>query len=87
MALQNWAADIIAILREARTAAEEARARGDTALDQKVLDDLLERYDTAAAFGRTHNRLRDWDTWNHPTPNLNIPWYLRYGSGRRRPRI
>ena len=64
--LQNWAADVIAILRDALADVEEARARGDTALDQKRLDDLLERYDTAAAFGRTHNRLRDWDTGNHP---------------------
>ena len=64
--LQNWAADIITVLRDAHHAVEAARARGSTALDQQVLDDLLERYDTAAAFGRTHNRLRDWDTGNHP---------------------
>jgi transposase len=64
--VQNWAGDIIAILREAHRAVEAARARGDTALDLKVLDDLRERYDTAAAFGITHNRLRDWDTGNHP---------------------
>ena len=64
--LQSWAADIITILRDAHAAVGEARARGDTALDRQVLDDLLERYDTAAAFGRTHNRLRDWDTGNHP---------------------
>jgi hypothetical protein len=64
--LQNWAGDIIAVLREAHRAVEAARARGDTALDQQVLNDLRERYDTAAAFGRTHNRLRDWDTGNHP---------------------
>jgi len=64
--LQNWAGDVIAVLREASQAVEAARARGDTALDQQILDDLRERYDTAAAFGRTHNRLRDWDTGNHP---------------------
>jgi transposase len=64
--LQNWAADVITVLRDAHAAVEESRARGDTALDQQVLDGLLERYDTAAAFGRTHNRLRDWDTGNHP---------------------
>ena len=47
--LQNWAGDIITILREAHQAVEAARARGDTALDQQVLDDLRERYDTAVA--------------------------------------
>ena len=75
--LQSWAADIITILRDAHAAVGEARARGDTALDQKVLDDLLERYDTAAAFGRTHNRLRDWDTGNHPGYALGC-WLEQY---------
>jgi Transposase IS66 family len=64
--LQDWAGDIITILREARQAVTAARARGDTTLDQQLLDGLRERYDTAAAFGTTHNRLRDWDTGNHP---------------------
>jgi transposase len=75
--LQGWAADVIAILRDAHAAVREARARGDTTLDQKVLDDLLERYDTAAAFGRTHNRLRDWDTGNHPGYTLGC-WLEEY---------
>jgi transposase len=64
--LQAWAGDVITVLREAHRAVEEARARGDTALDQQVLDSLLERYDTAAEFGRVHNRLRDWHDGNHP---------------------
>jgi len=64
--VQNWAGDIITILREAHRAVEDARARGDTALDQKMLDDLLERYDSAVKSGIIHNRLRDWDTGNHP---------------------
>jgi transposase len=64
--VQNWAGDVIAILRSAHAAVEAARARGDTALDQQVLDDLLKRYDTAVAAGIIHNRLRDWDTGNHP---------------------
>lgn len=63
---QNWAGNIITILREAHQAVEEARTRGDTALDQQVLAGLRERYDTAAAFGMTHNRLRDWHDGNHP---------------------
>src|SRR6266496_6189625 len=64
--LQDWAGDIITILREAHEAVTAARARGDTALDQQVLAGLRERYDTAAAFGMTHNRLRDWHDGNHP---------------------
>ena len=64
--VQNWAGDIITILRDAHRAVGGARARGDTALDQQVLDDLRERYDTAVGFGMIHNRLRDWDSGNHP---------------------
>jgi Transposase IS66 family len=64
--LQDWAGDVITVLRDAHRAVEDARSRGDTALDQRVLDGLLERYDTAAEFGRIHNRLRDWDKGNHP---------------------
>jgi hypothetical protein len=64
--VQNWAGDIIAVLRDAHAAVEAARARGDTALGQRELDDLRERYDTAVAFGIIHNRLRDWDKGNHP---------------------
>jgi hypothetical protein len=64
--LQSWAGDIIAILREAHQAVGEARARGDTALDPEQLEKLRQRYDEAAAFGITHNRLRDWDSGNHP---------------------
>ena len=59
--VQDWAGDVITILRDAHQAVEAARARGDTALDQEVLDGLLERYDNAAASGITHNRLRDWE--------------------------
>ena len=75
--LQSWAADVITVLRDAHAAVEKARARGDTALNQQVLDDLLERYDTAAAFGRTHNRLRGWDTGNHPGYALGC-WLEQY---------
>ena len=65
--VQNWAGDIITILRDAHQAVEAARARGDTALDQQILDDLRERYDNAVASGIIHNRLRDWDGGgNHP---------------------
>ena len=64
--VQNWAGDIIAVLRDAHEAVEDARARGSTALDQQALDDLRERYDTAVKSGMIHNRCRDWDTGNHP---------------------
>jgi transposase len=64
--LQSWAGDVIAILRQAHQAVGDARARGSTALDGELLDKLRERYDTAAAFSITHNRLRDWHEGNHP---------------------
>ncbi len=54
--VQNWAGDIITILRAAHAAVEAARARGSTALDQQVLDDLLERYDAAVKSGMIHTR-------------------------------
>jgi Transposase IS66 family len=60
--VQNWAGDVIAILGEAHRAVEDARARGSTGLDQQVLDDLRERYDTAVRSGIIHNRLRDCGT-------------------------
>jgi hypothetical protein len=60
--------DVISILREAQQAVEEARARGDTALDPEQLEKLRQRYDEAAAFGITHNRLRDWHDGNHNQP-------------------
>ena len=59
--VQNWAGDIIAVLRRAHRAVEDARARGSAELDQRVLDDLRERYDQAVKSGSIHNRLRDWD--------------------------
>jgi transposase len=64
--VQNWAGDIITILRDAHQAVEAARARGDTTLDQQELDNLRKRYDTAVATGIIHNRLRDWHDGNHP---------------------
>jgi transposase len=64
--LQSWAADIIAILAQAHRAVEDARSRGDTALNPKLLADLRERYDKATARGIVHNRLRDWASGNHP---------------------
>jgi hypothetical protein len=64
-------------LREAHHAVEQARARGDTALDPEQLTRLRERYDEAAAFGITHNRLRDWHDGNHPGYALGC-WLQQY---------
>jgi len=76
--VQDWARDVITILREAHQAVEAARARGDTALDQQILDDLRERYDNAVASGIIHNRLRDWDGGgNHPGYALGT-WLREY---------
>ena len=75
--LQSWAGDIITILREAHQAIEAARARGDTALDPRVLGKLRERYDTAVSTGIIHNRLRDGDTGNHPGYTLGC-WLRQY---------
>ena len=75
--LQSWAGDIIAVLREAHQAVEQARARGSTGLDAEMLDKLRQRYDEAAAFGIIHNRLRDWDTGNHPGYALGC-WLRAY---------
>lgn len=64
--VQAWAGDVTGVLAEAHRAVQDARARGSTALDPQLLDDLRKRYDTAVEHGRIHNRLRDWDTGNHP---------------------
>lgn len=64
--LQDWAQDVITVLRDAHAAVEDARARGDTALGQQVLDSLRQRCDTAAESGRIHNRLRDRHKGSHP---------------------
>ena len=77
---------MISILREAHQAVEEARARGDTALDPEQLAKLRQRYHEAAAFGITHNRLRDWHDGNHPGYALGC-WLQEYkehvGTGSR----
>jgi len=76
--VQDWARDVITILRQAHQAVEAARARGDTALDQQILDNLRERYDNAVTSGIIHNRLRDWDGGgNHPGYALGT-WLREY---------
>ena len=73
----NWAGEVITVLRDAPEAVEAARARGDTALDQQVFDDLRERYDSAVESGMIHNRLRDWHDGNHPVYSLGT-WLRGY---------
>jgi transposase len=75
--VQSWAGDIIAILRQAHRAVEEARARGDSALDPQLLEGMRERYDTAVQAGVIHNRLRDWHDGNHPGYTLGA-WLHGY---------
>jgi transposase len=58
---------VITVLRQAHQAVEDARARGQPALDALLLAGLRERYDQAIGSGIIHNRLRDWDgDGNHP---------------------
>lgn len=64
--LQSWATKVIKILGKAHEHAEGARARGETALDPKVLAGLRAEYDKAVTSGIIHNRHRDWDSGNHP---------------------
>jgi transposase len=50
--VQDWAGNVITILRDAHQAVEAARARGDTALDQLALDDLREYKEQVFLFTR-----------------------------------
>jgi transposase len=75
--LRSWAEDVITVLRDARKAVEEARARGGTALEPQLLAGLRERYDQAVSTGTVHNRLRDRDSGNHPGYALGT-WLREY---------
>ncbi len=55
---QQWAAQMAALLIEARDAAAAARAAGQSALDAAVLDDLVTRYRALAASGLAANLYR-----------------------------
>ena len=55
---QPWAAQMAALLIEARDAAAAARAAGQSALDAAVLDDLVTRYRALAASGLAANLYR-----------------------------
>jgi transposase len=55
---QDWAAQMAALLIEARDAARDARADGKKALDQDVLDSLTDRYREIARDGLARNVYR-----------------------------
>jgi transposase len=57
-AQQEWAAQMAALLIEARDAAAAARAAGQSALDAAVLDDVVTRYRALAASGLAANLYR-----------------------------
>ena len=67
---QQWAAQVITVLREAATAVTEATTNGRDHLDPQLLADLRKRYDQAVGWGITTNRHRDWPKGNHPGYNL-----------------
>ena len=75
--LQSWAEDVISILRDASRAVQDARASGAAALDPELLAALRKRYDQAISTGIIHNRLRDWDSGNHPGYTLGT-WLRDY---------
>jgi hypothetical protein len=78
--LQSWAKKVADVLKEAHTAVEAAKARGDGALDPGLLAGLRGRYDAAVEFGIAHNRLRDWDgDGNHPGYKL-AAWLKAYAD-------
>lgn len=61
-----WADEIAAVLLEAKHAVDQARRRGEEALDADLLAGLHERYDTAVRWGILTNRDRDWPSGRHP---------------------
>ncbi len=67
---QQWAGEVITVLREAAAAVTDAKANERDQLDPQLLADLRARYDHAVAWGITTNRHRDWPKGNHPGYNL-----------------
>jgi transposase len=78
--LQSWAKKVTDVLKEAHTAVEAAKARGEDALDPRLLAGLRARYDAAVELGIAHNRHRDWDgDGNHPGYKL-AAWLKTYAD-------
>jgi transposase len=67
---QQWAGQVITVLRQAAAAVTAAQAQGHHQLDPQMLADLRQRYDQAVEWGITTNRHRDWPNGNHPGYNL-----------------
>lgn len=63
---QQWAGEVIDVLREAAAAVAHARASGAEHLDPDLLAGLKARYDKAVGWGIITNRQRDWHKGNHP---------------------
>jgi transposase len=61
-----WADRVAVVLIEAKHAVDEARRRGESALDPDLLADLRERYDKAVRWGMLTNRDRHWPSGRHP---------------------
>ena len=67
---QQWAGQVIDVLREAAAAVTAARTEDRDQLDPQLLAELRTRYDHAVSWGITTNRHRDWARGNHPGYNL-----------------
>jgi transposase len=67
---QQWAGQVITVLREAAAAVTAAKADERDQLDPQLLTGLHQRYDDALRWGITTNRHRDWTKGNHPGYNL-----------------
>jgi hypothetical protein len=62
----DFAARCAAVLRDAYQAVRDAADRGVVNLDPELIAALQERDDQSLPSGTIHNRLRDWDSGNHP---------------------
>jgi transposase len=63
---QQWAGEIITVLREAAAAIANAKTDQRDHLDPQLLADLRARYDHAIAWGIATNQHRNWAKGNHP---------------------
>jgi transposase len=77
--VQNWTGEVRQALTDAHQAVEQAKTRGQQALDPDLLAGLRARYDKAVESGRIHNRCRDWPDGNHPGYTL-ARWLARHAE-------
>ena len=64
--LQSWAGDIIAVLREAHQAVQDARARGSTGLRRDPAEQVPQGLDDGGGFGIPPYPAADLDEGKHP---------------------